>query len=101
MRRMVRQRQYMEALYAQGQKAAESDDGFVVDAVAALNDYIVSNCSISQIDDLFEKITEYEFTGIKTIDGESVKGDKYMEFHIDAEALKQLIVDTFYEEKNK
>ena len=53
-RRMTRQRQYMEAFYEQGKKCAENDDSFALDAVTRMSDYIVSNCSVSQMDDLFE-----------------------------------------------
>ena len=94
--RMVRQRQYMEALYAQGKEMAEKNDGFVLDVVTALDDYVVSNCSISQIDDLFDKIMEYEFIGIDVVEGKTVKGEQYMEFYYDSDALKKLVVDTFY-----
>lgn len=100
-RRMVRQRQYMEALYSQGRKYAEENEKSVVDAVSKLNDYIVSNCSVSQIDELFSKISKYEFTEIKTIEGELIKGEKYMEFYYDEEALKKLVVDTFYSAETK
>lgn len=100
-RRMVRQRQYMEALYKQGKAAAEADENFVFDAVTAMNDYIVSNCSVSQIDELFEQMTTYEFVGIETIAGDVVKGEKYMEFHFDPDELKKLVVECFYLPQNK
>ena len=95
-RRMVRQRQYMEALYAKGKECAGNDSTFVVDAVSELNEYIVSNCSVSQVDELFERISSYKFLGIKTIEGESIMGDEYMEFHCDEEALKKMVVELFY-----
>lgn len=97
--RMIRQAQYMEAFYAQGKECAENNDSFVLDAVTRMNDYIVSNCSISQMDDLFEKAMSYEFDEIRTLEGESVKGEQYMEFHYDPDALKELIVELCYTEK--
>ena len=83
----------------QGKECAEDNDSFVLDAVTRMNDYIVSNCSISQMDDLFEKAMSYEFDEIRTLEGESVKGDQYMEFHYDPDALKELIVELCYTEK--
>ena len=91
----------LEALYKQGKAAAEADENFVFDAVTAMNDYIVSNCSVSQIDELFEQMTTYEFVGIETIAGDVVKGEKYMEFHFDPDELKKLVVECFYLPQNK
>lgn len=99
--RMIRQRQYMQAIYEQGKVRAEGDDDFVLDVLTRMSDYIVSNCSIGQIDNLFEKAIEYDFGEIKVIEGESVKGEQYMEFHYDADALKKLVVETFYTSKTE
>lgn len=98
--RMKRQKQYMEALYYKSVERVEQDDEFIVDATMKLADYMVSNCSAERLQKLFEKISAYDFTEIKTLEGDLVKGEQYMEFYPDADGLKKMVVDLFYEPKN-
>lgn len=94
--RMARQRQYMDALYAQIMDYIEDNGEFSSDIVTTLGEYVVTNCDVSGIDDLFSKMSSYEFGGIKTIGGESVLGEKYMEFICDENALKELLIELCY-----
>ena len=94
--RMARQRQYMDALYAQIMDYIEDNDEFSSDIATTLGEYVVTNCDVSGIDDLFSKMSSYEFGGIKTIGGESVLGEKYMEFICDENALKELLIELCY-----
>jgi len=95
--RMIRQRQYIDALYKKTVQRARGNKNFIVESSARLTDYLVSDRSVNQLQVLFEKITSYEFKGILTIDGESVVGEKFMEFHPDEDALKKVVVDVFYD----
>ena len=94
--RMARQRQYMEALYAQIMNYIDDNGELSSDMTMTLGEYAVTNCDVSDIDDLFSKMSSYEFGGIKTIDGESVLGEKYMEFICDENALKELLIELCY-----
>ncbi len=94
--RMARQRQYMDALYSQIIRYIEDKGESSSGIVATLGEYAVTNCDVSGISDLFEKLSSYEFGGIKTIGGESVLGERYMEFICDENALKELLIELCY-----
>ena len=98
-RRMERQRQYLEALFSKVQDCAESDDQFIIEMSKSISEYLVSDCSISQLQGISEKLGAYEFTGIQTIDGESIVGEEYMEFYPEENSLNEIVVDLFYERK--
>ena len=94
--RMARQRQYMDALYAQIMDYIEDNSEFSSDIATTLGEYVFTNCDVSGIGELFSKMSSYEFGGIKTIGGESVLGEKYMEFICDENALKELLIELCY-----
>ena len=58
---------------------------------------MVSNCSVDRLQTLFEKISGYEFTEIRALEGDIVTGEKHMEFYPDADSLKQLVIELFYQ----
>lgn len=95
--RMERQRQYMDALYQKLASKYASDTDFGLRMLLKLGDYMVSDCSATQLSDLLETASACEFVGIGTIEGESKVGEKFMEFYPDEEKLQQLIIDLFYE----
>lgn len=99
-RRMVRQRQYIEALYQKALLCMEDDDSFVLNAASKLSSYIVSDCSANRLQTIAEKLAEYEFNGIQDLKGESVAGEKFMEFYPDTKALKETVVGLFYVPKD-
>lgn len=97
--RMGRQKQYLEALYNKTIQCIESDEEFVVNASLAVSDYIVSDRSITQLQELMEKASSYEFSGITSLEGESKMGEKFIEFYPDEESLIKTVVNLFYVEK--
>lgn len=94
--RMIRQRQYLDALYKTALKRADSDEAFIFNAVQQLSEYIVSDCYVQDIKDLFDRISNYEFLGFYNIEGKSVMGERLVEFYPDEEAVKKLAVELFY-----
>ncbi len=97
--RMKRQQQYINALYEAMQQSIASDDEFIVDASLKMSDYIVSDRSVTQLQALAEKITQYEFLGIEDIDGTSKMGAEHIEFYPDEESIKEIVIKLFYEPK--
>ncbi len=95
-RRMERQRQYLDALYAKTQECIAKDSGFILDAASKLSPYVVSNCSGNRLQSLAEKIAGYEFVGIRSLKGEFTKGESFMEFHADGKNVEETVVDLFY-----
>lgn len=98
--RMVRQRQYLNALYDKSVECKNSDESFVLNAVLQMADYMVSDCSSNQLTELAQTIIDYEFTEIRTIEGDNIVGEKHMEFFPDVDSLKKNVVELFYVPKN-
>ena len=97
--RMERQKQYLQALHKKTLSKIEEDDTFIVDASLAISDYMVSDRSVTQLQEIMRKFSEYEFTGIRYIDGDNVVGTKHMEFYPSEDSVKEIVVDLFYEPK--
>lgn len=94
--RMQRQRQYLKALYEKIQQRLDVDEEFVVDASVKMADYIVSDRSITRLQELLRKFSEYEFTGIRSMEGKSVIGEKFVEFYPEKDSVEEIVIDTFY-----
>lgn len=97
--RMIRQRQYIKALYETTRECINNDNKFVANASIKMSEYIVSDCSANKLEAIFKKISSHEFLNIYDIKGESVKGEKFMEFYPDSDSLEKLVIDVFYKEK--
>lgn len=97
--RMKRQRQYIEALYGKAAECAENNVDFVVEATVKMSEFMISDRSLNQLQELANKLKEYEFVEIRTIEGESKVGDRYMEFYPDNDAIAKMVIDLFYELK--
>lgn len=97
--RMVRQRQYMTAVYDKAMLKIENDDNFVIEASSKLADYIVSDRSVNQLQEIAKKLSQYKFTEIETLEGESVVKDGLMEFRTDADSIDKIVFELFYKKK--
>lgn len=97
--RMKRQEQYLEALLEAFKDSVANDAEFIVDASLKVSDHIISDRSVTQLQTLGEKFDQYEFLGIQSIEGTSVMGAEFMEFHADESAVKELVVSLFYKPK--
>ena len=95
--RMERQRQYLEALQEQFRGRAETDKGFAMSALWELNAYMVSDCSIEQLSTLVNTLEAYGAAEYRMLEGESVAGEKYMEYYVDEAAARELVMELFYE----
>lgn len=95
--RMERQRQYLEALQKRLVQRADADEGFAVSALLELNTYMVSDCSVEKLSDLANVLGEYGVTEYRTLKGESVMGETYMEYYVDETAARELVMELFYE----
>lgn len=98
--RMERQKQYLGALYNQSKELAENDDGFLMNAVSTISNYILSDRTADELSTLAKKLSEYEFCGVRDIAGQSVKGEEFMEFYPYEESIKDIVVDLFCQPKN-
>jgi len=97
--RMERQRQYLSALYDKSIQCAKDDDSFIIDASVKMSDLIISDRSVTQIQEIARKIADYEFSGIISLEGESKVGEEFMEFYPDEGFIKETVIELFYTPK--
>lgn len=97
LRRMERQRQYLEALYHRLLLSADSETSQSHVQLLELLTSLQTDLSVNQLDGLRNTLKEYQVAPILYIEGEAVKGEKFMEFYPD-EASRQSVIETvFYE----
>ncbi len=98
--RMKRQKQYLEAFYTKAVDIMKNDEEFIVNASLKMSDYIVSNRSVTQLQELSEKFAEYEYDGVLSMEGETVIGEEFIEFYPDPDSIKKIVIDLFYKPKD-
>ena len=97
--RMKRQQQYLQALHQQVQQSVKDSESFAVDAVLSISDYMVSNCTSTQLQRFFYAASDYQYKGISTIEGQSVVGEKFMEFYPNADSVRETVARLLCEPK--
>jgi len=97
--RMERQKQYLNALYKKTLGCIDSEEDFIVKSTTKMFGYMVTNCTLNKLQSLTETVSDYTFEKLYDIEGESVLGEKFMEFHPDKDSVKQLVMDVFYEKQ--
>ena len=95
LKRMERQRVYMNALYEQFQDSLSSDENFALRLADELSGYMVSDLTVEMLSQLAEELRDYRFDGIESIEGEAVVGEEYWEFYPDAAALREQVIRLF------
>ena len=94
--RMVRQKQYLSALREKTlEKLENGDGGFVEDVFTKMADYIISDRSVTRLEELLDKFSSYEFTETLELQGETKLG-LFWEFHPDEDSIKDVVVKAFY-----
>ncbi len=96
--RMERQRQYMEALYQATMERQAQDDDFLMNTMLQISDSFVSDCTVNQLDALAEQMENYTFGRAFSLEGEAVRGEQFMEFYVDEEALKETVIQQFFQQ---
>lgn len=94
--RMLRQQQYLEALREKTVERIANDNEFVAKAVLKMSEYMVSNRTVTQLQQLMSKLSEYKFNGLTDFRGEYTQGEEYMEFYPEQEYLKETVIELFY-----
>lgn len=94
--RMVRQRQYLEALFLKAKTAISADDSIVVDVLDEVDNKIVSDYDIVEIADTTACLAEYEYVSILSLEGDNVMGEKHIEFYPYEDSIKNSVVELFY-----
>ena len=95
--RMRRQHTYLSALKNALTEAFRSNPFFAFTAYNAVSDYTYTSLHLYQIPFLAYKFANYDFEGLVTPEGVTTQGEDFSEFHADDNALRELIISTFYE----
>ena len=94
--RQERQKTFLQALVQKAQEKAGEDAGFVTGLYDSVKSYTVTNMG----NDIFAKLLAASQNGItdtETVPGEGTHGENFDEYHIDEDALSNLIISMFYE----
>lgn len=95
--RIDRQKEYMNGFITAFKKTLETSDvGFVLDTYNMVAPYLVSDLPISTLTSMVERYMDCSLTGILSLEGENKRGEKYMEFYVDEDALEDLRLELFY-----
>lgn len=95
LRRMERQRQFMDALYEKLLDCTENNPDFLVNALLQLSDSVMSDCTPTQLEALSDLMEKCALNSITPLKGEAVKGDEFIQFYTDEDSLKQTVISLF------
>ena len=94
--RMERQKQFIESLSKSLKTKAQSDENFALNAYDATCDYMVTDLTVQEISDLFERFSQYNLRSIVSPEGKVAAGAEYTEFYADDDALAELVISLFF-----
>lgn len=97
--RMERQREYMRGFVDALNTKLESSTSFLFETHEAVSPYIVTDCTVNTLSLLVNRFSEYEMGEIISPSGENVKGAVFMEYYLDQDAFKELVLRLFYSPK--
>lgn len=94
--RLERQIQYLTGFFSQAMGLARQDKSAAVDIYNSMSDYLVTNMDATG---MLTETLQYSFddSQVYTVPGETVMGEQFEEYHVDEDALYQLILELFYE----
>ena len=98
--RMSRQLTYMRAWKAKALECMQLDNMFAFNLVLTLSDYMVSDMSAQQLSEFANYMQEYTDEGVLQTEGESVKGERFMEFYADETSLQNNVFELYYDQVN-
>lgn len=98
--RLERQKQYLKAFINTAKQAAKEDISVILDLYKAVIPQMVTNVSLDEVAYLAPVIVDYQFheDSFYSMKGESVRGENFDEFYFDEPALREMILEIFYEE---
>lgn len=99
--RMERQQEYISGFMSALNAKLKGSDTFALNAYNEVEDYIVTDCSTTVLTSLVDRFSDYSVNEIVSPEGENVRGEEYYEFHVDKEALEDLVIRLLYAPKSK
>lgn len=101
--RMDRQKQYMEALIRQMHNVGKTNDQLFADLFDELSDdksaALVTDCTTLHLQTVCEKLIDYEYQKIHSLEGVSRVANGMMEFYPDSSKTQDLVLQLLYEKE--
>lgn len=99
LKRIERQKQYLSAFVNKLKDKTKSDITFPISLYGKIQKHTVTSLSVDEMTYLASTLLGYDFSmeNIISLSGEMAMGEKNEEFYVDDEALRTLIIETFYE----
>lgn len=96
--RLMRQKQYLTAFTEQAMRAVKEDITLPVSVYNAIQPYMITDITSSELTYLATSAVGCDFSedNFYVVPGEQEKGNFYEEYHVDEDALTDLILDVFY-----
>lgn len=95
--RMERQQTYLLALLEKLSALAEEGGDVMLSALMEVNDHMNSDYTAEQLADLLETVSKLRMERASTLEGEAVLVGNVVEFRVDEDALRRLVIEDFYE----
>ncbi len=99
--RMGRHEQYMRSFVTQLKDQLANNPLYASQLLSQVSDYTVTDCSTTELNRLAKNYGDYPIGQVYTPEGENKFGGQYYEFHLDQEALTDLTLELFFQEKTK
>ena len=93
--RMERQRLYLEQFYPSLLDHIRREEDFTSQSLLALSNDFRSDLTVNRLSEMAGEFADYQLQPFTTIDGEAVKGEEFMEFYADEDALNQVLIALF------
>ena len=98
--RMLRHMDYIQAWIQKARSAAAQNDSFGADLMDGIQDVMVTSMSKNQYlklgMDVLQSPETFDDSSMIMLPGEAVEGLYYDEYHMDEEAVRDLVIDLFY-----
>ena len=97
--RMERQTEYVKRFADVLRTKLDSSTQFSLELYNTVADYIVTDCSGTVLSAAMERYADFDLQEIVSLQGENRVGDEFMEYHLDTEALNDLVLELLFVEK--
>lgn len=98
--RMSRQRQYLLSFVSAAFQAVKKNPALVANMYKELDGQMITSIGVNEATYLASEMIDMGFSSdnICQVEGKTVQGSIYEEFHVDEDKLTQLVIDIFYDE---
>lgn len=97
--RIDRQKKFVNGFVDAFREAGGSSTQFFTSTYDSVAEYLVTDCSVKTVNNLYQRCSEYALGQVYTPEGENIRGEKYYEFYADEEKLEDLTLQLFYAPK--